>query len=98
MQPVGTSSVVAVIIALALLCLCVLIFASAAERPRFRPYLLRALWILGIAPGIGGVVWGFASFVGGDRNQIVLPAFLLLEIGSAALLRAAKTLVLDARS
>jgi len=80
----------AFLITLILLSLCVLLFTTALEREGLRRRLPLLLWIFGIAPGIAGVLWAFVAYVARGPEPILLPAFLLLEISSAALHRAAK--------
>ncbi len=83
-------NLVAVMIALLLLSVCVLLFSASLEYRRLRKRLPLVLWCLGIVPGFCGVIWGFWVFVTTMTTQAILPAFLLLEIGSGSLLRAAK--------
>jgi hypothetical protein len=46
------------------------------------------LYALGVIPGIVGVGVGFALYVMSPQPAVIMPAYLLLELGAIALLRA----------
>jgi len=83
-------NMIAVMAALVLLALCVLLFSASREFRKLQKHLPIMLWCFGIVPGICGVVWGFVVFLTTNTTQIILPAFLLLEIASGSLLRVVK--------
>lgn len=83
-------NLVAPLVALLLLFLCILVFASAADKPRFRPFLRPALYLCGMVPGLAGVVAGVWLFVSRNQPVAVAFAFLLLEFGSLTLIRVAE--------
>ena len=48
------------------------------------------LYAFGVIPGLLGVIAGFASYVLSQKPNVIMPSFMLLELGALALLKKTK--------
>jgi len=78
----------ALMTALLLLYLCVLVFTMSNQYQWLYAHRKRLLWAFGMVPGLIGVGWGLWLYLVSGKPQLITPAFLLLEFGTYALLRA----------
>jgi hypothetical protein len=84
---IETQNTSAIFLALLLLYICVLGFLAACEYRWAKNLLKAVLWVFGVIPGFLGSCWGVWIYWESHKTLLILPAFLLLEIGAGMLLR-----------
>jgi hypothetical protein len=65
-----------------LLFICVVLFSYSNKYPWLKKNCRSLLFVLGVIPGIVGVIWGAWNYFRSPEPEITIAAFLLLELGA----------------